>query len=126
MSPDQRKTRRRMFIGRRHVFLPGRTTLVLFALLAGLLAGCSRNDVKIISAVYGSGTNFADVSGRVADLVCQGPGFNADPGWLKVDPSPGWNKALVVIYQVNGHRHVFTAGEGDRVSAHILLEAARR
>jgi len=126
MSLDQRKIQHLMFIRRRHVFMSGRTPLILFALLAVLVTGCSRNDVKVISAVYGSGTNFADVSNRVADLVRQGPGFNADPGRLKVDPSPGWNKALVIIYLVNGHRHVFTAGEGDRVSAHILLEAASR
>ena len=101
-----------------------RTPLIFLALIASLLAGCSKNNVKVISAVYGTGGSFADVSNRVGDLVHQGPGFNADPGWLKVDPSPGWNKSLVIIYEANGRRHVFTASEGDRVSAHILLLAA--
>ena len=100
--------------------------MLLLALVASLLTGCSKNNVQVISSVYGTGKNFADVSERVADLVQKGPGFNADPGWLKVDPSPGWNKALIIIYEVKGRRHVFTADEGERVSARILLEAARK
>jgi hypothetical protein len=79
-------------------------------------------DLLIISAVYGSGTKFADVTYRVNDLLRQpGVEFFARPEWLKVDPTPGWNKALVIVYEVRGQRHNFTAGEGGKVSAQLLL-----
>jgi hypothetical protein len=105
-----------------------RTLPIIAALVVSLFTGCSKSGstVWVISAVYGSGTNFADVSIRVSDLVHQESQFQAHPSWLKVDPSPGWNKALVVIYDVKGQRHIFTTGEGGRVSAAILLESARQ
>ena len=76
----------------------------------------------IISAVYGSGTKFADVTYRVNDLLRQpGVEFFARPEWLKADPAPGWNKALVIVYEVRGRRYSFTAGEGGKVSLEQLL-----
>lgn len=82
--------------------------------------------MRIISAVYGENTNFADVSIRVSDLVHQTAGFNAQPSWLKADPWPGWNKTLVIVYEVRGRRHIFTTSEGGEVSRTILLEKARK
>jgi hypothetical protein len=111
---------------RLQVWRSGRTAWLVFALVASLLAGCSKsNSVKIISAVYGSGGNFADVSDRVGEMVRQPAGFQAQPSWLNTDPTPGWNKTLVIVYEVNGHRHIFTAHEGAWVNAKLLLEAAR-
>lgn len=79
-------------------------------------------DLLIISATYGSGTNYSDVTYRVNDLLRQpGAEFFARPEWLSADPTPGWNKALVIVYEVKGHRHTFTSGEGGRVSASLLL-----
>ncbi|HEY5232076.1 MAG TPA: hypothetical protein VIK35_00890 [Verrucomicrobiae bacterium] len=93
--------------------------------LAGLIiAVCFKSSMQIISAVYGSGANFADVSRQVGDLVHQRSEFNAQPRYLKADPSPGWNKTLVIVYEVRGQRHIFTTGEGGKVSAAILLKAA--
>ena len=106
--------------------MPYRTSLIVFALVASLWTGCSKSNVQVISAVYGSGTNFADVSFRVSDLVRQTSGFNAQPTWLQADPSPDWNKTLVIVYEVKGHRHIFTTAEGGNVSATILLEVARQ
>jgi len=80
----------------------------------------------IISATYGSGTNYSDVTYRVNDLLRQPDvEFFARPEWLDADPTPGWNKALVIVYEVQGHRRTFTAGEGGKVSASILLENMR-
>jgi hypothetical protein len=80
-------------------------------------------DLLIISATYGSGTNYSDVTYRVNDLLRQpGVEFFAKPEWLSADPTPGWNKALVIIYEVKGHRHTFTTGEGGKVSASLLLD----
>ena len=113
----------------------------LFLLVTGLgflLAGCASApkakhflpaavtlpsaDLLILSATYGSGVNFADVSLRVNDLIHQ-PGleFSARPQSLLADPTPGWNKALVIIYEYKGQRHLFASGEGGAVSAEILI-----
>jgi len=82
-------------------------------------------DLLIISATYGSGTQYSDVTYRVNDLLRQPcVEFFARPEWLSADPTPGWNKALVIVYEVKGHRHTFTTGEGGKVSASALLEGA--
>jgi len=76
----------------------------------------------IFAATYGSGTHFADVTSRVKDLLNE-PGLDiyATPQMLWADPSPGWNKALVIIYEFKSKRHVFTTGEGGRVNLAMLL-----
>jgi hypothetical protein len=118
--------------------------LVLIAAAALILAGCASPprpvanldqapaaptpaaDLLIISATYGSGTNYSDVTYRVNDLIrTPGCDFYARPGWLLADPTPGWNKALVIVYEVKGKRHVFTTGEGGLVNASILLHAKK-
>jgi hypothetical protein len=84
-------------------------------------------DLLIISATYGSGTNYADVTYRVNDLLRQPDvEFFARPEWLAVDPTPGWNKALVIVYEFKGYRHTFTTGEGGRVSASVLVDQAKK
>jgi len=80
-------------------------------------------DLLIISAAYGSGTKFSDVTDRVDDLLRQpGAVFFARPEWLLADPTPGWNKALVIVYEAKGQRHTFATGEGGRVSVAVLLK----
>ncbi len=84
-------------------------------------------DWLVISATYGTGTNYADVTYRVNDLLHQPDvEFFARPEWLATDPKPWWNKNLVIVYEVKGHRHIFTAGEGGKVSVAALLEQARK
>lgn len=120
-------------------------TLSLLILAASLLvAGCANHsksagghrflmvapspaaDLLVISATYGSGTNFSDVTYRVNDLLRQSDGeFFARPEWLSADPTPGWNKALVIVYEVKGQRHTFATGEGGQVSVALLLAAAK-
>ena len=82
-------------------------------------------NLLIISAVYGSGTNYVDVSERVNDLLrLPNVEFFSRPEWIQVDPTPGWNKALVIVYEYKGKRHLFTTGEGGKVSVLDLLKAA--
>jgi hypothetical protein len=79
----------------------------------------------IISATYGSGTSFVDVTYRVNDLLRQPDvEFFARPEWLKADPTPGWNKALVISYEFDGKRHLFVTGEGGAVSSEKLVSCA--
>jgi hypothetical protein len=83
-------------------------------------------NLLVISAVYGSGIHFADVTYRVNDLLHQPEvEFFARPEWLHADPTPGWNKALVIVYEYKGQRRIFTSGEGGRVNIDILLEAKK-
>jgi hypothetical protein len=84
-------------------------------------------DLLVISAVYGSGTSYADVTYRVNDMIHQPTvEFFARPEWLRTDPTPGWNKALVIVYEFKGQRRTFTCGEGGRVSAEILIQEATK
>jgi hypothetical protein len=84
-------------------------------------------ELLIISATYGSGTHYADVTSRVNDLLRQpGVDFYARPQWLEADPTPGWNKALVIVYEFKGQRHIFTTGEGGRVNVTDLLKEAEQ
>ena len=61
----------------------------------------------------------------IASMICSvSPDveFAAHPKWLGADPTPGWNKALVIVYEVKGRRHIFTTGEGGKVSVYSLLD----
>ncbi|WP_050024625.1 hypothetical protein [Verrucomicrobium sp. BvORR034] len=82
-------------------------------------------DVLIISAVFGSGARFADVTARVNGLVHQPEvAFLANPKWLETDPHPGRKKTLVIVYDFKGKRHVFSTGEDVRVNAETLAHHA--
>lgn len=82
-----------------------------------------RVPVKVVSAVYGSGTHFAEVTERVKKLLDEpGARFRANPPWLGADPTPGWNKALVIVHEEGGQRRVFAAGENGEVSAADLMK----
>jgi hypothetical protein len=107
---------------------------IVAALAALLFTGCSKSgsqgnqgsQVQIVSAVYGEYTNFADVSYRVRDLIRLDTGFQVQPSFLQADPFVGYHKVLVIVYDVKGQRHIFTAYENDTVSTKTLLEAARQ
>jgi hypothetical protein len=84
-------------------------------------------DVLIISATFGSGTHYVDVTSRVNELLrLQDTRFFARPEWLNADPTPGWNKALVIVYRCKGQRNIFTTGEDGQVSMDVLRHAAMR
>lgn len=82
-----------------------------------------RVPVKLISAVYGSGTTFTDVTDRVKAFLDE-PGaiFYANPPWLGADPTPGWNKALIIVHEIDGKRRTFTVGENGEVSAALVVK----
>jgi hypothetical protein len=79
--------------------------------------------VKLISAVYGSGTAFTDVTDRVKALLDE-PGaiFYANPNWLGADPTPCWNKALIIVHESDDKRRTFTVGENGEVSAALIVK----
>ena len=105
-----------------------RTLSIVAALAALLFTGCSKSgsQVQVVSAFYGEYTNFADVSYRIRDLIHLDTGFQVQPSFLQADPFVGYHKVLVIVYDVKGQRHIFTAYENDTVSTKTLLEAARQ
>ena len=105
-----------------------RTLSIVAALAALLFTGCSKSgsQVQVVSAVYGEYTNFADVSFRVRDLIHLDSGFQVQPSFLQADPFVGYHKVLVIVYDVKGQRHIFTAYEDATVSAKTLLEGAKQ
>ena len=84
-------------------------------------------DFLIVSAVYGSGEHFSDVTDRVIELLrTPNAEFNAKPAALHKDPVPGWNKELVIIYKTGDQRHIFKTGEGGKVTLATLLDEAKK
>lgn len=85
----------------------------------------ARSDLKIISAVYGSGKTFVDVTQRVDDLLNQSSkGFRARPARMLVDPTPDATKTLVIVYEYKGQQHTLSKGQRGKVTIQILREAA--
>ena len=81
--------------------------------------------VKILAASYSFGSQYADVTARVRELLRSDDPFQANPLCLLVDPQPGWNKALVIFCQMHGKRAIFSVGEGENVSRSLIQEKAR-
>ena len=48
-------------------------------------------------------------------LLNQQAKFYACPEWLRADPTPGWNKALVIVFTFQNGRYLFSCGEGGEV-----------
>jgi len=83
-------------------------------------------DLKIISAVYGSGKTFVDVTQRVDDLLNHSrKGFVARPARMKIDPTPDTPMSLVIVYQYKGQQHTLTKGQRGRVTIQMLRDAAK-
>ncbi|MDF1753644.1 MAG: hypothetical protein P1U89_12770 [Verrucomicrobiales bacterium] len=76
--------------------------------------------VQVVSANYGTGGKNADVTTIVKDLVEVKPRFfAANPGHLKADPNPYWNKSLHIVYMKDGVRREQRRNENE----HILPES---
>jgi hypothetical protein len=83
-----------------------------------------RGAVKVLSASYGTDNKFSDVTNTVAGLLKDGGEHYANPGELRADPNPGWNKALVIIYVYRGERRLACVVENNPFSM-AMLKAPR-
>ena len=81
--------------------------------------------LKILVASYNCGSECADVTGRVKELLSTGGVLWANPGCLHADPHPYLNKALVIVYEAQGKPAVLSVGENEEVSRERLLQNAR-
>ena len=111
------------------------------SILVLALAGCStprhkdtplisRNavrDVDIRSATFGAGTNVADVTERVIQLLrSDAAGFSARAEILGIDPLPYRTKVLVIDYYYKGKPHRFSVANQQHVSYELLVKNANR
>ena len=70
--------------------------------------------VRIVSARFGGGNNWADVSERVRDAVRNGGAVWASTDFLHKDPTPGWKKQLMIKLDKSGNRQDVWLGEGEK------------
>ncbi|MES2438783.1 MAG: hypothetical protein V4584_06945 [Verrucomicrobiota bacterium] len=80
----------------------------------------NKSGIQILSATYGSGVNFSDVTDETIKLLNQQSRFYASPEWLRADPTPGWNKAFVIVFKHQEKRYLFSCGEGGKVDVPLL------
>jgi hypothetical protein len=82
----------------------------------------STNGLKIVAAVWGSGNNFVDVTDRVGEMIIGQPNsdFQVTHVSLKSDPSPGWKKVLITVFELDGARYVLNSREDSRVGVRAL------
>lgn len=74
-------------------------------------------DIRVELALFGSGTQLADVTDRVAQLLRDAPdGFTARADWLHIDPVPGKNKSLMIRYRCRDQERFFLITGGNRAS----------
>jgi hypothetical protein len=84
--------------------------------------------LRIVAAIYSAGTKYADVTSRVAALL-RSPKviYEVTPTVLKADPAPGFRKRLLIVYESEAGRHMFSAAEvGGHFSYEALLARAQK
>jgi hypothetical protein len=80
----------------------------------------NKSGLQILSGTYGSGVHFSDVTDETIKLLNHQAKFYACPEWLRADPTPGWNKAFVIVFKHQDRRFLFSCGEGGQVDVPLL------
>lgn len=75
------------------------------------------NGPTIISAHWGTGKKWADVTMKVRERVDKGLPIFATTSVLKADPAKGWKKELHIKYERNGTESQLTIPEGGKWTA---------
>lgn len=76
--------------------------------------------VVIVSARWGGGRHWADVTDKVKQLLADQGTFWANPSSLGADPTPGWRKHLEIIYIKEGVRKKLTLDEDKKLDPVLL------
>jgi hypothetical protein len=67
----------------------------------------------IISARWGGGKNWTDVTQRVQEAVARGDAVQVNISFLGADPTPGWKKQLEITYEKAGNQQSAHLNEGQ-------------
>jgi clan AA aspartic protease (TIGR02281 family) len=78
--------------------------------------------IRILSARWGGGSHWADVSDRVVSLLKAGQPFAVDTKSLGADPTPGWHKHLEIEYQIGTQRKSLHVDEGKKLEPYDFVE----
>jgi hypothetical protein len=70
----------------------------------------------IVTARWGGGNYWADVTRRVREAVGKGDTVVANPGFLQSDPTPGWRKRLQITFDRAGEVKSIDLDEGRQWS----------
>jgi len=82
----------------------------------------SEQSLRLISAIYGWGPDFVDITDKVGRALDGSThAFVMSNEWLGYDPSPGHDKVLVVVWEVGERRYVFPVREGETLDRSMLL-----
>ena len=76
--------------------------------------------VKIVSARWGGGNNWSDVTQKMIELVTAGGDIWANPTTLGADPTPGWRKHLEITYVKDGQQKTMRIDEDQQVHSSDL------
>lgn len=91
-----------------------------------LAASRAHEPARIVSASFGTGEKWADVTDRVKQLAGSSQVVRANANTLDVDPAKGWRKRLEIVYIQDGERRtVMIDGDSEiRIPGVIPAEPA--
>ena len=85
----------------------------------------TKEGLRVIAAVYGADSSFADVTPQVRDALAAEPGqFTMNNAFLGFDPLSQHAKSLAILYSYQGHRYLFAAKEDNIVSLDTMMDAS--
>jgi clan AA aspartic protease (TIGR02281 family) len=79
-----------------------------------------RPPFEIVSARFGGGKKWADVTDRIKELLATGQEIKANTKTLGADPTPGYKKHLEITYMQGGEQKTMRVAEGSEVAASDL------
>lgn len=78
---------------------------------------------EIISAQWGMGNHWADVTAKIKELAALPQAVRANPDTLGADPAHGWHKTLQIVYVKDGQSHTVSFREDEEIRIEDLIPA---
>ncbi|HEY2585545.1 MAG TPA: hypothetical protein VGI81_07270 [Tepidisphaeraceae bacterium] len=88
---------------------------------AALASARAHEPARIVSASFGTGNKWADVTDRVKQLAASSQVGRANAHTLGIDPDPGWRKRLEIVYLEDGERRTFMIDGGNEIRVPGLI-----
>lgn len=90
---------------------------------AALAAARAHEPPRIVSASFGRGDKWADVTDRIRQLAASSQVVRANARTLGIDPDPGWRKRLEIVYLEDGERRTFMIDTDSEIRVPGLIPA---
>jgi hypothetical protein len=88
-----------------------------------LAAARAHEPPRIVSASFGTGQKWADVTERVKQLAESSQVVRVNAHSLGVDPAPGWRKRLEIVYTEDGERRTYMIDGDSEIRVPGLIPA---